>query len=51
MPTEINKTPEPEPESVLERIPRLWAEGKLYFMDDDGVVRPFPKPGVGEVER
>lgn len=43
--------PAKESRSVLERIPRLWAEGRLYFMDDNGVVQPFPRPEIEEIEK
>ncbi|MBE9572402.1 MAG: hypothetical protein IMF11_17380 [Proteobacteria bacterium] len=48
--TKINRKPEePRPESILECIPRLWAEGKLYWFDDkDRQIKPFPKPEIEE---
>lgn len=46
MTTEINRKPEPRPESVPEHISRLWATGKLYYVNEAGQIKPFPKPEI-----
>lgn len=43
---EVSEKPKAKPESVPERISRLWVAGNLFFRTEEGFIESFPKPEV-----